>query len=75
VLRLPVGIRVLDQLGWEADGDRSSYTLEVDAEIAELMREVGRIGRELAADDLDRPALAPRDWDMIDAAIAVGRTV
>jgi hypothetical protein len=67
-VRLAASARILAQLGWEEAGHRDSYPLEVDEEIANLMREwVGRLtdGGE---------AIDPDDQPMIDAGRFVAAT-
>jgi hypothetical protein len=74
IWRLGVGVRMLDQLGWEEDGDRDSYRLELDDDIAAFMEELGRHGDAALQDDL-RPgepqSLIDIDRAMIDAARVV----
>jgi hypothetical protein len=41
---------LLEQLGWEKEGDRDSYVLELDDQIVGLMQEVGRMGSEELTD-------------------------
>jgi hypothetical protein len=44
--RLSVGVRAVDQLGWEVQGDREVYVLEVDGTIARYMAEMAYEARD-----------------------------
>jgi hypothetical protein len=43
--------RLLDQLGWQEDGDRDSYQLDVDEDIVRFMEGLERRARNALEDD------------------------
>jgi hypothetical protein len=49
--KLPVCLRLLDQLGWQQRGDRNSYTLDVDDDAARFMQDLDRHARDALEDD------------------------
>jgi hypothetical protein len=81
--RLSVGARILDQLGPEADGNRDSYSLELDDDIAKLMQEVGREASDTLRGDLRTddhgvmlyPGAAVIDRAAVDAALSVAAAI
>jgi hypothetical protein len=58
--RLSVCVRLLEQLGWKKRGDRDSYELEVDEDVARFMEHVDRHARGALEDDKEA-ALQPSD--------------
>jgi hypothetical protein len=67
--KLAACTRLLDDLGWEQQGNRDSYELEVDQDIAQFMEELDRGARGALKDDSVNVSSRERD-----AAARVGVT-
>jgi hypothetical protein len=62
--------RLLEQIGWEREGVRETYELEIDDDIAKLMQEVGRIGIEVLTDAFRSGDMRAFDVDVAKVAAA-----
>jgi hypothetical protein len=60
VWRLDVSVRLLEQLGWQVRGDRDSYELQVDADVARFMEKLDKHMRGALEEDREA-VLSPAD--------------
>jgi hypothetical protein len=65
-------VQILDQIGWEPNGDRDNYPLQLDVAIATYMKELGEEARKTLEGDLRQGELgaaeAEADRGAIEAA-------
>jgi hypothetical protein len=73
VARLPACVRLLDQLGWDDDGDQDTYTVEVDSEILTLMDAIIGSVRGAVRDSRDDVDGMLVEEDRIDAECGLRR--
>jgi hypothetical protein len=62
--------RLLEQIGWERGGDRETYELDIDDDIANLMQEVGRTGIAVLTDAYRSGDMRAVDVDVAKVAAA-----